>query len=236
MRWLTLLLALSLSLPLYADKQTSRFQSPPAGATLPVILDTSLKAQHLTQGQVVVAQLSQRVPLSGRTYLPAKAKIVGHIVGVSPSSLSILFTELRWKGQTVPIHVRLLAAASYFNVFQTRLPVGGIDRSTSSPAEWTTRQVGGDEIYLSAGSGKVYNRYSEPVGYANFNGVYADPVSENALPRAMGPFSTTATGLHGLSSFSIASPGGRDAPITLAVNDPKWKIASGAALLLEVVG
>jgi hypothetical protein len=235
MRCLTLVFALSATLPIYAARQTARLLSPSPGATLPVALGTALRAQRLTVGQIVTARLLQRVPLSDRAYLPSKAEIVGHIVASSASSLSILFTELQWKDQTVPIHVRLVAAASSNNVYQTTLSLGGTDRGTSDPADWTTRQVGGDEVYLSAGSGKVYDRYSQPVGYANFNGVYADPASVGELPRAMGPFSTTATGLHGLSGLSIVSPGSAGTPITFRVSGPKWQIASGCALLLEVV-
>jgi hypothetical protein len=235
MRCLTLLLALSAALPIHATRQTTRLVSPPLGATLPVVLGASLKAQNLAEGQIVTARLFQRVPLSDRTYLPSNVEIVGHIVSSSPSSLSILFTELQWKGQTVPIHVRLVAAASSHNVFKTTLPVGGTDRGTSNPADWTTRQVGGDEVYLSAGSGRVYDRYSQPVGYADLNGVYADPASVGQLPRAMGPFSTTAIGLHGLPGFSLVSPGDANTPITFGVSKPKWQIASGGALLLEVI-
>lgn len=235
MRCLTLLLILSVALPIYAARQASRLVAPPPGATLPISLAKTMKAQKLTVGQLVTARLFQRVPLRDGTYLPGKVDIVGHIVSSGPSSLSILFTQLRWKGQTVPIHVRLVAAASAHNVYQTTLPVGGTDRGTSNPADWTTRQVGGDEVYLSAGSGRVYDQYSQPVGYADFDGVYADPASAGELPRAMGPFSTTVTGLHGLPGFSIISPGDGETPITFGVSKPKWQIASGDALLLEVV-
>jgi hypothetical protein len=230
-----LLLALSVALPTYAASQTSRLVAPAPGATVPITLAKTMKAQKLSVGQLVTARLFQRVPLSDGTYLPRKVDIVGHIVSSDPSSLSILFTQLRWKSQTVPIRVRLIAAASSHNVYQTTLPVGGTDRGTSNPADWTTRQVGGDEVYLSAGSGRVYDQYSQPVGYADFHGVYADPASTGQPPRAMGPFSTTAIGLHGLPGFSIISPGNGDTPITFGVSNPKWQLASGGVLLLEVV-
>jgi hypothetical protein len=80
----------------------------------------------------------------------------------------------------------------------------------------------------------VYNQYSDPVGYADLHGVYQDPPSAAEPPRAMGPFSTSATGLHGLPGFSIVSPGDAGVPITLGVSKPKWQIG-GAALLLKVV-
>jgi hypothetical protein len=69
----------------------------------------------------------------------------------------------------------------------------------------------------------VYDQYSQPVGYADFDGVYADPASAGELPRAMGPFSTTVTGLHGLPGFSIISPGDGETPITFGVSKPKWR-------------
>ncbi len=128
----------------------------------------------------------------------------------------------------------LLAAASSYKVYQTAMPLAAGDRGNSTPADWTTRQVGGDEVYRSAGSGKVYDRYSQPVGYADLNGVYRDsPVGR--VPRAMGPFSTTATGLYGFSIFSIVSSGGARSPITFGVSKPRWRIDSGAAFLLEVI-
>jgi hypothetical protein len=165
----------------------------------------------------------------------SKVEVVGRIVRSDPSSLSILFTQLRWKGQTVPIHLQLVCAASSRNVFQSTLPVGGTDRGTANPQDWATRQVGGDEVYRSAGWGKVYDQYSQPVGYADLQGVYQELSSPGELPRAMGPFSTTATGLHGLPGISIISPGGAATPITFGVSKPKWEIASGSALLLQVV-
>jgi hypothetical protein len=234
MRGLTLFLALSVALPGYAAKQVDHLVAPPPGSTLPVILVHTLKSQNLAVGQQVVARFSQRVPVSAGQYLPAKVKILGNVVSLGNSSIGILFTELRWKGQTVPVHVRLVAAASSDSVFQSKLPEGGTDRGTATPADWTTRQVGGDQVYRSAGSGGVYNRFSEPVGHADLNGVYASPTAKGELPRAVGPFSTTATGLHGLPNFSIDSSGERGKPIILAVSSPKWKLRAGDALLLEV--
>ncbi len=235
MHRVTLLLGILLTLPMYAARQMATLVAPQDGATLPVTLAKSIKVEHLSAGRLVVARLSQRVPLDNDRYLPAGVEVVGQVVSATPSSLSILFIELRWKTQTVPIRVRLVAAASFQKVFQAGLPVGGTDRGTSDPADYTTRQVGGDEVYLSAGSGRVYDLYSQPVGYADLHGVYAKPRSAGEPPRAMGPFSTTATGLHGLREFAIISPGDASSPITFVVNNPKGIIGQGGALLLEVV-
>jgi hypothetical protein len=238
MRWLAFSLLLGLAVPAHvarAAKPVTGLMSPQPGATLPIRLVKTLNSQSLTAGQPIVARFFQRVPVSAGSYLPSKVEVAGHVVQVGASSLSILFTELRWKGQTVPVHVHLVAAASLDDVFDTRMPLAAADRGNANPADWTTRQVGGDEVYRSAGAGKVYDKYSQPVGFADLNGVYQDPSSPGELPRAMGPFSTTATGLHGLPDFSIISPGDANSPIIFGVIKPRWKIAAGGALLLEVV-
>lgn len=235
MRCLVALLVLSLAATVHGAQTKKELAPPPPGATLPVVIHQTLKPHNLQAGQPVTAQLVQTVPVSAQVILPKGTRLDGHIVNVSDSLISILFDQLRWKGQTVPVHVRLVAAAASNNVYQTTLPLGATDRGTSDPADWTTRQVGGDEIYLSAGSGKVYDQYSQPVGYANFSGVYASPSAPGQLPHAMGPFSTTATGLHGFRDLSIVSSGGATTPITLAANKPNWQIQNGSAFLLEVV-
>jgi hypothetical protein len=152
-----------------------------------------MKTQNLTVGQLVTARLFQRVPVSTGTYLPGKVEVVGHVVSCGSSSLSILFTLLRWTDQAVPIHVKLVSAASPYKVFQASMPVGGTDCGTSNPADWTTRQVGGDEVYRSAGGGKVYDQYSQPVGYADLHGVYQDPASagEPAQPMSRSDYTPT---------------------------------------------
>jgi hypothetical protein len=239
MRWLAFLLLLGFTLPGYLGKAAAKpakgLVPPPTGATLPIRLIKTLKSQSLTAGQPITARFFQRVPVSPASYLPSNVEIDGHVVQVGPSSLSILFTELRWKGQTVPVHVRLVAAASLDEVFQTEMPLAAADRGDSNPADWTTRQVGGDEVYRSAGAGKVYDQYSEPVGFADLNGVYQDPSGPGTLPHAMGPFSTTVGGLHGFVGFTIISSGDATSPITFGVSKPKWTIARGGAFLLEVI-
>ncbi len=236
MRWLALAFLVCSTLPLSAKTQTRpELASPPPGATIPVLLNKTLKAGKIAPGQIIAVALAQRVPIAPHAYLPQNAEIVGTVVSSSAKSLSIQFTQLQWKGETVPIRVKLLAAASSYDTYQTELPVGGTDRSTADPADWTTQQIGGDEVYLSSGRGTVYNAVSEPVGRADFTGVYADPSPAYLLPRAMGPFSTTATGLQGLWDFSIKSDGADGGPITLQASNPRWKIAAGGSMLLEVL-
>jgi hypothetical protein len=235
MRYLTLLVTLGLVLPIYASKPAKQLVEPQPGATLPVTMVTTVKPVHLVVGQPVTARFIQRVPVSTSSYLPRNVEVLGHIVSSGPSSVSILFTQLRWRDQTVAIHLQLVAAASPHNLLEASMPLGATDRGTSSPADWTTRQVGGDEVYRSAGWGKVYDQYSQPVGYADLHGVYQDPLSSGEPSHAMGPFSTTATGLHGFTGVSIVSAGDAGVPITFGLSKPNWQLASGTALLLKVV-
>ena len=242
MRCLIALLVLSIAAPVYGvgggvsgTRVIKDLAPPPPGATLPVTISRTLRAHKLRAGDPISAPLIQRVPVSANVMLPKGAALKGHIVNVSDSSISILFDHVTWKGRTIPVHVRLVAGADMMNVYDTGVPLSGPDRGTANRGDWTTRQVGGDELFLSAGSGTVYDQYSQPVGYADYSGVYANPSAPGALPRAMGPFSTSATGLHGLPELSIASAGGADAPITFAASKPDWIIRNGSALLLEVV-
>jgi hypothetical protein len=214
----------------------SHLTSLPNGITLPVVLEKTLDRKHIHTGEGFVAKFIQRVPIEGGYYLPEKTELLGSVAGYDGGSLTISFTQIRLRNETQSVHVRLLAAAHWNDVWQTRLPVGGTDRSTSSPANWTTRQIGRDEIYRGGGYGRVYNRYSEPVGEADPYGVYASPQSPGGLRLAMGPFSTTATGLYGLPELEIASPGGATGPIVFRIESPDWQLHAADALLLEVVG
>lgn len=214
---------------------TPALVSLPSGSTLPVILQQKLRVGHVRVGARIVARLSQRVPLPDGQYLSAKAELVGRVSAYDARSLALQFTELKLAGRTEPIAVRLIAAAYWMDVGRTAEPLDGGDRATSNPADWTTMQIGRDEVYRSAGSGQVYNQYSEPVGRADLYGVYAPPLPGGSAMRAMGPFSTTAKGIYDLPGIAIDAAGGNGAPIVLGLSNPKWQLDSGTALLLEVV-
>ena len=235
MQGLIALFLVLIAAPVYGAGVMKDLAAPPPGATLPVVINRTLKPHHVRPGQPISAELIQTVPVSAKVELPKGAKLDGRVVKVGGSSISILFDRLGWKGRTIPVRVKLVAAAAMMNVYDTGVPLSGPDRGTASRSDWTTRQVGGDQIFLSGGSGTVYDRYSQPVGYADYTGVYANPSAPGKLPRAVGPFSTTASGLHGFPEFSIESTGGAGLPITLIASKPNWVIRSGSALLLEVV-
>lgn len=217
------------------DRAVRHLNQLPAGITLPVTLETNLDGKHIHPGEIIVASLYQRVPLANGLYLPKGAKILGSVVSYDGKTLKLKWTELKLDGQTEPIAVKLMAAAHWIEVGNTKLPLGATDRSISSPADWTTMQIGRDEVYRAGWFGTVYNQYSEPVGTADNTGVYAAPQSPGALPRAMGPFSTTSAGLYGLQGMILVSPGEADGPVVFHLETDKWQLHSGDALLLEAI-
>ena len=162
MRCLISLLVLSIAAPAYA-RATHELAAPPPGATLPVVINRTLKLHDLRPGKTISAELAQTVPVRPNVELPRDARLEGRVVTVSDSSVSILFDHLSWKGRTIPVHVRLIAAAGMMNVSDTKLPLAPPDRGTANPGDWTTRQVGGDEVYLSGWSGKVYDHTVSPL-------------------------------------------------------------------------
>jgi hypothetical protein len=189
MRCLIAFLLLSIATPGYGvsgARVIKDLASPPPGTTLPVVINRTLKAHNLRPGEPISAPLIQSVPVGANLVLPRGAKLDGHIVKVSDSSISILFDHLSWKERTIPVNVRLVAAAAMMNVYDTGVPLSGPDRGTANRGDWTTQQIGGDQIFLSAGSGTVYDKYSQPVGYANLLGVYANPLRQANCPVPWG--------------------------------------------------
>jgi hypothetical protein len=216
----------------------------PAGVTLPVRLGRSLHAGRTRVGAAVMVKTTQRVPVTGGIYLDRGAELKGKVVASvagdgtagSPSVLSIEFTSLRYRKQTVGLQIKAIAIANFVQVGDTFLPVqGGSDRGNSSEASWTTTQVGGDQVVRSGWVGPVVGSGLRTVGRADYYGVYTLPAGPEAssAPRAMGVFSTTASGLYGLESgTSLSSSGGT---ITLSRAGKRLEMRDGDNLLLEVV-
>lgn len=239
LRWLWLMSVTAAltwsSIAFGSDRPVSHLASLPSGITLPVTLTKTLDWKHINPGEVIVTRFIQRVPIGADYYLPAKTELRGCVVAYDGRSLAINFTEIRLGHESISVHVKLLAAAHWNDVWHTRLPLGATDRGTSSPADWTTMQVGRDEIYRGGGYGKVYNQYSELVGDADPYGVYASPQVQGGLRLAMGPFSTTAAGLYDLPELVIVSPGAVTEPIVFRIANPRWQLHAADALLLEVI-
>lgn len=216
-----------------------------AGITLPVQIGRTLSAGKAKPGTVFAVTTTQRVPVSADAYLNRGAKVRGEVVAsdggdgtaAHPSVLTIRFTELRYRGKTVPIETRAVAAANIMCVDDTFRPTnGGADRGNASEASWNTRQVGGDEVNRSGWVGDVIDTRTHTVGYADYYGVYSLPVKLDGamMPRAMGVFSTTAKGLYGYDEGAqMESSGGL---ITITNPQKRAVIRNHDQLLLEVVG
>ena len=223
----------------------AKLEPLPVGVTLPVRLGRTLRAGKTRVGLTFVVKTTQRVPVTNTTYLNRGAELEGKIVAsvagdgtaTSPAVLSIEFTTLRCRKQTVAVSTRAIAIANFVQVGETFLPVqGGADRGNASEASWTTTQVGGDQVARSGWVGDVVGRGTRTVGHADYYGVYslAAGAEGSSPPRAMGVFSTTATGLYGFENdTSLSSTGG---VITLTRSGGKrLEMRDGDNLLLEVV-
>ena len=219
----------------------------PAGVTLPVAVGRTLRAGKVKPGTVFLLKTTQRVPVSEDTYLNRGAAVRGEVVtseagdrtAAHPATLAIRFTQLSYRGVTVPLATRAVAMANLMDVDGTFLPLmGGADRGKSSEGSWTTAQVGGQEVVRSGWIGPVVGAGLQTVGRADYYGVYSLPVklqgADGAMvPRAIGVFSTTAKGLYGYDEGSeLESSGG---VITITNSKGQAVIRAGDHLLLEVV-
>jgi hypothetical protein len=208
------------------------------------VLDKSLRSGKTKPGTVFTVTTTQRVPVSEETYLDRGAKLRGEVVtstagdgtAAHPAVLVIRFTQLSYRGHTVPVATNALAVASRLAVDDTYLPTtGSTDRFTSNPASWTTRQVGGQLVARSGWVGPVVAVGLHTVGSADYYGVYSLPEETDAVrfPRAIGIFSTTAKGMYGYENgTTLESSGG-----AITIRSPKGRavIRAGEGLLLEVI-
>ncbi len=244
---LVCLLALTLSIStVLAGQQAEVGTLAPLemGTTLPVVLHEALYSGKTAVGTRVLATTTQRVPIGAHRYLRRGAELIGTVtesVGGEGSgqagTLSLRFTALRYRGQTVPVAVDAIAIANFTDVDDTWLPAdGGTDRGNASPASWTTRQVGGDEVFRSGWEGPVCDGHLKKVGFADVHGVYSLPVAsagETAgFAHALGVFSASASGLYGFDEgVALRSSQG-----AIRITGP-WKkafIRRGDNLLLRV--
>ena len=216
-----------------------------SGIILPVQITRSLRAGHVQVGAEIIAKTTQRVPVSPRLFLPSGAELLGEVKASSagdgakmPATLTLQFTTLRYQRQTVTIAVVAIAIANFTDVADAQLPLNAIGRGNSSPASWTTRQVGGDEVSRSGWIGEVINTQTQIVGFADYFGIYALPAVVSAtsplsLPRALGVFSASALGLYGFDEGSVLHSTAGDITVTRPAG--KLLLHNGDNLLLEVL-
>lgn len=183
-----------------SGKPAEDISALPAGLTLPVHLSHSLHAGKTMPGQPIQASTTQRTPLGNQIYLPSGIVLRGEVIATSERSITFRFDTITFHGRSQPVATRLLAIASFVAVGQTGVPANGsTDRGNPSPANWTTAQVGGDQVARSGWSGPLVNSTTQIVGSADYWGVYTLPATPGALPHALGPFSAGAQGLFGFA-------------------------------------
>src|SRR5271163_836279 len=105
----------------------SQLQPLPAGVTLPVQMGRTLRAGKVKPGTVFQVKTTQRVPVSEDGYLERGATVRGEVVAsdagdgtaAHPSTLTIRFTQLSYRGMTAPVETRAVAIANLMDVDDT---------------------------------------------------------------------------------------------------------------------
>jgi hypothetical protein len=143
----------------------------------------------------------------------------------------------------MPLKTNLRAIASMIEVQQALLPEAGPDRA-SPPEDWTTQQVGGEQVYRGGGPvARGDETVGVPVPYGVLGALQSDAPCRGALdgnsqPQALWIFSTDACGAYGFGDMTVEHYG-RTSPegtIALVSKSGKLNIRSGSGLLLRVQG
>jgi len=221
----------------------------PAGTILPVRLNATLSSTTSHTGQVITARLMQDVPLPGGPTIHAGAKVIGHVVSVtpatqaSPASISLKFDTLETRGERVPILTNVRAIASFVAVGEAQIPDTGPDRGTPEYA-WTTVQIGGETVYRGGGHVEGINgTVGEPVTggvlvhlYANPEGGCRGAMNANDALQALWVFSSDACGVYGLPDLVIRDTGRSDPTGQIIFDSTVGEVVirAGAGLLLRV--
>jgi hypothetical protein len=221
----------------------------PSGTVLPVRLNSSLSLKT-RPGKVITARVMQNVVLPAGTTIRAGAKVMGHVIAVTPANdgtnaqMSFTFDHVVTSRRTIPITTNLRAMASFVEIEDAQIPESGDDRGTPENA-FTTILVGGDVDYRGGGPVK---EGSKIVGRPVFDGVLsqvrAKPGSDcrgeidgNDRPQALWLFSSDACGLYGFPGVTLTHAG-RSNPtgeIILTGNGDRLDIHGGTGLLLRVI-
>ncbi len=223
-------------------------QQIPAGTTLPVMLRSTLDAKKDAPGRKISARVMQEIRLPDGTSIPVGSHIVGHVLEVnttSPSRLVVKFDRLNSRRQSIPLTTSLRAVASMSDVFEAQLPTNNFDEFGTTPADWTTIQVGGDAVYR--GSGQVVSRDDRVVGSATVGGdvtakLAAVPergcrgaIDGNDREQALWIFSPSACGVYGFHDLRVAHAGRSDPLGEIALESPtNVLVRGGSGLLLRV--
>jgi len=212
----------------------------PAGTILPVRLDTGLNARKLRTDQPIRARIMQNIP---GTSIHRGAQLLGHVVQVSPTSISLTFDTLAANGRRTRVTTNLRALASMLEVEEAQIPLA-MSSPGLNPETWNTQQIGGDTVYRAGGSvAHGMTVVGEPTAYGVRGPLIAHrpcraAVDDNDQPQAFWLFSTSACGLYGFDCLTLEHAG-RTHPsgvIQIAARSGGLNIRSGAGMLLRVEG
>jgi hypothetical protein len=244
---------LSFLFPAFAAAGLREGYQIPAGTILPVSLISALSSAKCKPGQVVTARVMQDVPLPNGAVIRARAKVIGHIVGVtsasgaSPASLSVRFDTLETRDGRLSISTNLRAIASFTAVERAHLPRGGSggggDPGTPETA-WTTVQIGGDVVYRGGGDVEADGeRVGKPVlGGGVLSRLRSNPergcrtADTSEALQALWVFSSDACGTYELPNLRVRSAESSHSSGEIIFDSPKGqvKVRAGAGLLLAV--
>jgi hypothetical protein len=223
----------------------------PPGTILPIHLNSTISSAKTKPGQVITGRIMQDILLSPGLKIRGGAKVIGHIVEVTPATagmrarIALQFDKLVSSHQTISITTNLRAIAGLMEVRDAETPFGA---GESNDNQWlSTVQVGGDVAYGEGGPvtsgenanvvvGKLINGSLVGQVRAKEGTECRGAIDGNDRPQALWLFSSDACGVYGLEHISIAHAGRTD-PVGLIVltsNKGNIKIAAGAGLLLRV--
>ncbi len=212
--------------------------SVPPGTVLPLSLETTLESGKTHPGKVVRARVMQNIP---GTSIHRGAKVLGHVISITPTHISLRFDTLVNHGTIIHITTNLRALASMLDIDLAQIPGGGADRALT-PEQRSITLVGGEEDYRPDGPvTRGMDVVGQPTPYGVLARLQTNPPCRAELygnddPQALWLFSTDACGLHGFSELHVEHYG-RTSPvgiIVLASKPGKLHIRSGSGLLLRV--
>lgn len=236
---------LSLALVVSAWNLPAPGQEIPAGAVLPVMLNSTLDTRHSKPGKEISGKVMQNVSLPDGSRIPKGSTIRGRIIRADapaaavPARLAFTFSRVKVGQREIPVAVHLRALASPFQVFEAKLPTNAIDDYGTSTSDWNTVQIGGAGVYR--GSGEVVQGDTLVGRTTDYGAVSAKLI---AAPRsgckndsehveALWLFSPWSCGLYGYSDVRIAHRGEGDGVIELQ-SPGNIHIGGGSGWLLRI--
>lgn len=195
------------------------FEELPAGTVVPVMISTGLNAEKDQVGKQIEGRVMQDVPLPEGERIKRRARMIGHVVSVTPgssgSSMVVKFDTIENGEHTIHLTAALLAMASFTSVADAQAPINS--SSDRDPVSlWVTRQVGGD--FVNRGRGKASSRGGAEGTWLEGSSVLMKLTPNPAAgcpgggpgydrQQAVWVFSSAACGTYGFSDLKIAKSG-----------------------------